>query len=148
MNGIPDSLSCIPDSKASKFSPIPFGYLVKLSLEKRTIFQLQFVCVVYTSYWVFRNNVSKPTQTTTTTTTTTTITTTSLFQIKYSLQSLCPQLAKAIRGGYKRKRKFYKYINNPRSNLVCCVVYCQSESGRQTVLHTEIHHVTILRIAL
>ena len=141
MNGIPDSLSCIPDSKASKFSRIPFGCLVKLSLEKRTIFQLQFVCVVYTSYWVFRNNVSKPTQTTT-------ITTTNLFQIKYSLQSLCPQLAKAIRGGYKRKRKFYKYINNPRSNLVCCVVYCQSESGRQTVLHTEIHHVTILRIAL
>ena len=35
----------------------------------------------------------------------TTTTTTSLFQIKYSLQSLCPQLAKAIRGGYKRKRK-------------------------------------------
>ena len=33
------------------------------------------------------------------------ITTTSLFQIKYSLQSLCPQLAKAIRGGYKRKKK-------------------------------------------
>ena len=32
-------------------------------------------------------------------------TTTSLFQIKYSLQSLCPQLAKAIRGGYKRKKK-------------------------------------------
>ena len=38
-------------------------------------------------------------------TTTTTTTTTSLFQIKYSLQSLCPQLAKAIRGGYKRKKK-------------------------------------------
>ena len=36
--------------------------------------------------------------------------TTSLFQIKYSLQSLSPQLAKAIRGGYKRKRKLYKYI--------------------------------------
>ena len=36
---------------------------------------------------------------------TTTTTTTSLFQIKYSLQSLCPQLAKAIRGGYKRKKK-------------------------------------------
>ena len=35
----------------------------------------------------------------------TTTTTTSLFQIKYSLQSLCPQLAKAIRGGYKRKKK-------------------------------------------
>ena len=34
----------------------------------------------------------------------------SLFQIKYSLQSLCPQLAKAIRGGYKRKKKLYKYI--------------------------------------
>ena len=34
-----------------------------------------------------------------------TTTTTSLFQIKYSLQSLCPQLAKAIRGGYKRKKK-------------------------------------------
>ena len=33
-----------------------------------------------------------------------TTTTTSLFQIKYSLQSLCPQLAKAIRGGYKRKK--------------------------------------------
>ena len=32
-------------------------------------------------------------------------TTTSLIQIKYSLQSLCPQLAKAIRGGYKRKKK-------------------------------------------
>ena len=39
-----------------------------------------------------------------------TTTTTSLFQIEYSLQSLCPQLAKAIRGGYKRKRKLYKYI--------------------------------------
>ena len=37
--------------------------------------------------------------------TTTTTTTTSLFQIKHSLQSLCPQLAKAIRGGYKRKKK-------------------------------------------
>ena len=24
---------------------------------------------------------------------------------QYSLQSLCPQLAKAIRGGYKRKKK-------------------------------------------
>ena len=36
---------------------------------------------------------------------TTTTTTRSLFQIKYSLQSLCPQLAKAIRGGYKRKKK-------------------------------------------
>ena len=36
---------------------------------------------------------------------TTTTTTTSLFQIKYSLQSLCPQLAKAIQGGYKRKKK-------------------------------------------
>ena len=35
----------------------------------------------------------------------TTTTTTSLFQIKYSLQSLCPQLAKAIRGRYKRKKK-------------------------------------------
>ena len=32
-------------------------------------------------------------------------TTTSLCQIKYSLQSLCPQLAKAIRGGYKRKKE-------------------------------------------
>ena len=44
----------------------------------------------------------------------TTTTTTSLFQIKYSLQSMCPQLAKAIRGEYKRKkkRKFYKYIYN------------------------------------
>ena len=31
--------------------------------------------------------------------------TTSLFQIKYSLQRLRPQLAKAIRGGYKRKKK-------------------------------------------
>ena len=38
-------------------------------------------------------------------TTTTKTTTTSLFQIKYSWQSLCPQLAKAIRGGYKRKKK-------------------------------------------
>ena len=38
-------------------------------------------------------------------TTTTTTTTTSLFQIKYSLQSSCPQLAKAIWGGYKRKKK-------------------------------------------
>ena len=36
---------------------------------------------------------------------TTTTTTTSLFLIKYSLQSLCPQLAKAIQGGYKRKKK-------------------------------------------
>ena len=35
----------------------------------------------------------------------TTTTTTSLFQIKYSLQSSCPQLAKAIWGGYKRKKK-------------------------------------------
>ena len=34
-----------------------------------------------------------------------TTTTTSLFQIKYSFQSLWPQLAKAIRGGYKRKKK-------------------------------------------
>ena len=34
-----------------------------------------------------------------------TTTTTSLFQIKYSLQSLWPQLAKPIRGGYKRKKK-------------------------------------------
>ena len=34
-----------------------------------------------------------------------TTTTTSLFQIKYSLQSLWPKLAKAIRGGYKRKKK-------------------------------------------
>ena len=34
-----------------------------------------------------------------------TTTTTSLFQMKYSLQNLWPQLAKAIRGGYKRKRK-------------------------------------------
>ena len=39
-------------------------------------------------------------------------------------------------------------MNNPRSNLVCHVVYSQSETGRQTVLHTEAHHVTILRIAL
>ena len=39
-------------------------------------------------------------------------------------------------------------MNNPRSNLVCRVVYSQSETGRQTVLHTEVHHVTILRIAL
>ena len=36
---------------------------------------------------------------------TTTTTTTSLFLIKYSLQSLCPQLAKAIQGRYKRKKK-------------------------------------------
>ena len=28
-----------------------------------------------------------------------------LFQIKYTLQSLCPQLAKAIRGEYKTKKK-------------------------------------------
>ena len=35
----------------------------------------------------------------------TTTTTTGLFQIKYSLQSLCLQLAKAIRGEYKRKKK-------------------------------------------
>ena len=39
-------------------------------------------------------------------------------------------------------------MNNPRSNLVCRVVYSQIETGRQTVLHTEVHHVTILRIAL
>ena len=36
---------------------------------------------------------------------TTTTTTPSLFQIKYSSQSLCPQLVKIIRGGYKRKKK-------------------------------------------
>ena len=35
----------------------------------------------------------------------TTTTALSLFLIKYSLQSLCPQLAKAIQGGYKRKKK-------------------------------------------
>ena len=34
----------------------------------------------------------------------------SLFQIKYSLQSLRPQLVKAIRGGCKRKKKLCKYI--------------------------------------
>ena len=28
-------------------------------------------------------------------------------------------------------------MNNPRSNLVWCVVYSQSETGRQTVLHME-----------
>ena len=39
-------------------------------------------------------------------------------------------------------------MNNPRSNLVWGVVYSQSETGRQTVLHMEVHHVTILRIAL
>ena len=61
MSGLPDSLSFISDSKA-KFSRIPFGYLVKLSLEKRTNFQLRLVCVVYTSIWVFRNSVSKPRQ--------------------------------------------------------------------------------------
>ena len=38
-------------------------------------------------------------------------TTTSLFKIKYSLQSLCPQLAKAIRGGYKRKKKIARQAN-------------------------------------
>ena len=37
--------------------------------------------------------------------TTTTATTTSLIQIKYGLQSLSPQLRKAIRSGYKRKKK-------------------------------------------
>ena len=36
---------------------------------------------------------------------TTTTTTISLFQSKYSLQSLCPQSATAIRGRYKRKKK-------------------------------------------
>ena len=39
-------------------------------------------------------------------------------------------------------------MNNPRSNLVCRVVYSQSETGRQTVLDTEVHHVMTLRIAL
>ena len=39
-------------------------------------------------------------------------------------------------------------MNNPRSNLVCRVVYSWSETGRQTVLNTEVHHVMILRIAL
>ena len=43
--------------------------------------------------------------------TTTTTTTTSLFQFKYSLQSLCPQLATAIRGGYKRKKGNYIIIH-------------------------------------
>ena len=32
-------------------------------------------------------------------------TTTSLFQVKYNLQSLCPQLARATRGGHKRKKE-------------------------------------------
>ena len=36
---------------------------------------------------------------------TTTTTTTSLFQIKYSLQSLCPQLAKAIRRRVQEKKE-------------------------------------------
>ena len=36
-------------------------------------------------------------------------TTTSLFQIKYGLQSLCPQLAKAIRGRTNLSRSRYKY---------------------------------------
>ena len=36
-------------------------------------------------------------------------TTTSLFQIKYSLQSLCPQLTKAIRGCANLSRSRYKY---------------------------------------
>ena len=39
-------------------------------------------------------------------------------------------------------------MNNPRSNLVRRVVYSRSETGRQTVLNTEVHHVMILRIAL
>ena len=34
--------------------------------------------------------------------------------------------------------------NNPRSNLVCRVVYTQSETGRQTT----VSYVMILRIAL
>ena len=45
-------------------------------------------------------------------------TTTSFFQIKYSLQSLCPQLAKVIRGGYKRKKKIVEiYIYVKRTIL-------------------------------
>ena len=36
-------------------------------------------------------------------------TTTRLFQIKYSLQSLCPQLAKAFRGCTNLSRSRYKY---------------------------------------
>ena len=70
---------------------------------------------------------------------------------------MCPQSAKAIRGGYKRKKEnsiniyiyiYIYYTKNPRSNRVCRVVYSQSQTGRQTALHTEVHHVTILRIAL
>ena len=38
--------------------------------------------------------------------------------------------------------------NSPRSNLVCRVVYSQSETGWQTVLNAGVHHVMILRIAL
>ena len=66
---------------------------------------------------------------------------------------MCPQSAKAIRGGYKRKKEnsiniYIYYTKNPRSNRVCRVVYSQSQTGRQTALHTEVHHVTILKIAL
>ena len=50
-----------------------------------------------------------------------------------------------ISEGYSRRVQEKK--ENSRSNLVCRVVYSQSETGRQTVLHTEVHHVTILRIA-
>ena len=32
-------------------------------------------------------------------------TTRSLFQVNYNLQSLCPQFARAIRGGHKRKKE-------------------------------------------
>ena len=35
-------------------------------------------------------------------------------------------------------------MNNPRSNLLCHVVYSQSETGRQTVLHTEVHLLEVL----
>ena len=49
--------------------------------------------------------------------TTRTTTTPSLFQVKYNLQSLFTQLAKAIRGGHKRKKKkilwqIYIFIKN------------------------------------
>ena len=37
-------------------------------------------------------------------------TTRSLFQVKYSLQSLCPQLAKATRGGHKKKENSIIHI--------------------------------------
>ena len=71
--------------------------------------QITLNCIITQEYWQNLEQQSKVTNNQLhiiiVSIKTTTTTTTSLFQIKYSLQSLCPQLAKAIRGGYKRKKK-------------------------------------------